>query len=158
MPISDFVARLRVHVGNELLLLPSVCAIVFDADDRLLVALHDNGTWAPPGGAVEPDERPVDAIVREVREELNVDVAVRGLLGTYGGPEFRVRYANGDEVAYVISAYVCEIVGGRLTPDEAEITDVRFVHRDELSALHLSPWTAVVLPEAFAERATTTSR
>lgn len=156
--MSDFVARLRAHVGSELLLLPSVCAIVFDTDDRVLVALHDNGTWAPPGGAVEPDERPVDAVVREVREELNVDVAVRGLLGTFGGPEFRVTYTNGDQVAYVISAYVCEIVGGQLTPDGSEISDVRFVHRDELPLLQLSPWTKVVLPEAFADRATTNSR
>lgn len=150
MPISDFVARLRAHVGNELLLLPSVCAIIFDANDRVLVVLHDNGSWAPPGGVIEPDERPSDAVVREVREELGIDVKVRGLLGTFGGPEFRVRYPNGDRVAYVISAYACEITGGAITPDGDEISEARFVRADEVSTLSMSPWTEVVLPEVFA--------
>jgi ADP-ribose pyrophosphatase YjhB (NUDIX family) len=126
-----------------------VCACVFSGDGRLLVALHENGHWAPPGGAIEPDERPVDAVVREVHEELALDIKVRGLIGTYGGPEFRVRYLNDDEAAYVITAYACEVIGGRLTPDQDEVSAARFVREDELGMLHLSPWFRLVSSDIF---------
>lgn len=150
MPISDFVARLRARVGHELLLLPSVSAIILDDAGRVLLALHDNGMWAPPGGVVEPDEHPVDAVIREVREELAIEVVVRGQYGSFGGPEFRVRYANGDLAAFVISVYDCEIVAGQPTPDGDEISAARFVDRDEIGTLPMSRWTTVVLPEVFA--------
>lgn len=46
------------------------------------------GCWDIPGGFCEPDEHPADAVVREVREEVGLDVLVTGLLGiwmdTYG--------------------------------------------------------------------------
>ncbi|MGH3390098.1 MAG: NUDIX domain-containing protein [Actinomadura sp.] len=149
MAISPFVAQLRAHIGHDLLLLPSVAACVFGDDGRLLVALHEDGHWAPPGGAVEPDERPVEAVVREVQEEVGLDIGVRGLIGTYGGPECRVRYLNGDQVAYVITAYACEVRGGRLVPDGDEISAARFVSADEIGTLPLSPWFRLASPDIF---------
>lgn len=149
MPISPFIARLRASIGHDLLLLPAVCACVFDDEGRLLVALHERGLWAPPGGAIEPDERPVDAVVREAREEVSLDIKVRGLIGTYGGPEFRVHYPNGDQVAYVITAYACEIAGGRLTPDLDEISAAKFVTKDEIDTLRTTPWFRLIAPEIF---------
>ncbi|WP_225334606.1 NUDIX hydrolase [Halomicrobium urmianum] len=41
------------------------------------VALHEHdgiGTWLPPGGHVDRDELPHETAVREVREELGIDV------------------------------------------------------------------------------------
>ncbi|WP_406673319.1 NUDIX domain-containing protein [Nonomuraea sp. N2-4H] len=111
--MSPFLARLREKVGSDLIMLPSVSAFVFDDDGRLLLANHgDVRRWAAPGGGVDPDERPEDAVVRELREELGVEIEVRGLIGVYGGPEFRTVYPNGHEVGYVIAAYGC-----RLAPD-----------------------------------------
>lgn len=149
MAISPFVAQLRTHVGHDLLLLPSVAACVFRDDGRLLVALHENGLWAPPGGSVEPDERPGEAVVRELREEVGLDVEVCGLIGTYGGPEFRVHYPNGDQVAYVATVYACKIRGGRLTPDGDEVSAARFVSEDEVRTLPLSPWFRLASPDIF---------
>lgn len=40
------------------------------------------GGWEFPGGQVEPGESPEQAAVREVREELGVEVELTGLLGT----------------------------------------------------------------------------
>ena len=54
------------------------CALV-DEDGRVLVAKRPEGRdlaglWEFPGGKVEPGERPEDALIRELAEELGIDV------------------------------------------------------------------------------------
>ena len=41
------------------------------------------GRWCLPGGFVNDDEHPADSALREVREEIGVDVDIMGLLGGY---------------------------------------------------------------------------
>ncbi|TDD01044.1 NUDIX domain-containing protein [Nonomuraea deserti] len=151
MPMSPFLARLREKVGTDLLMLPSAAGFVFDDEGRLLVARHgDVGLWAAPGGGIDPDERPADAVVRELHEELGLEIEARGLIGVYGGPEFRTVYPNGHRVGYVIAAYACAVVAGRPQPDGVEIDDFRWVSEQELAGLETTPWTPLVAPEAFA--------
>jgi ADP-ribose pyrophosphatase YjhB (NUDIX family) len=151
MPMSPYLAGLRAKVGSDLIMLPSVSGCVFDADGRLLVARHgDVGLWAAPGGAVDPGERPEESVVRELREELGVEVAVRGLIGVYSGPEFHTVYPNGHECMYMIAVYGCALVSGTPVPDGDEITGVRWAAQEELGALTMTAWSPRVLPEAFA--------
>jgi 8-oxo-dGTP pyrophosphatase MutT (NUDIX family) len=148
MPISDYVRRVRSRLGNEFLLVPSVTALVFDADGRvLLVRPSRRDVWVAPGGAVDPDEAPQNAVVREVWEETGLLVEPTQLRGVFGGPEFRVWYANGDEVGYLMAVYQCRAIGGTLRPDQQEIAEARYFHPDELSSLTLSRWARLVLPE-----------
>lgn len=59
-------------------------ALVLDPDDRVLLVRFEfpvNGTrWALPGGGMERDETPVDAIRRELVEEVGLHVADIGPL------------------------------------------------------------------------------
>ncbi|GAA2649158.1 hypothetical protein GCM10010412_014100 [Nonomuraea recticatena] len=152
MPMSPFLADLRSRVGNALLMLPAATGCVFDDEGRLLVARHagEKGLWAPPGGGIDPDERPEHTVVRELHEELGVDIEVRGLIGVFGGPKFRTTYPNGHQVAYVNAVYGCALAGGVLTPDGEEITDARFATEEELAGLPMPAWSPRVLPQAFA--------
>ena len=55
------------------------CALV-DADKRVLIAQRPQGKalaglWEFPGGKVEPGERPEQTLIRELHEELGIDVA-----------------------------------------------------------------------------------
>jgi ADP-ribose pyrophosphatase YjhB (NUDIX family) len=151
MPMTPYIAGVREKLGNDLLMLPSVSACLFDESGRLLMARHgDVGLWAVPGGGVDPDERPQDALVRELDEELGIDVAVRGLIGVYGGPEFRTVYPNGHQCAYMIALYGCALVSGTPTPDQDEITDARWVAEHDLPGLKLTSWMPLALPDVFA--------
>ncbi len=151
--ISDYVRDLRALVGTRLLLVPAASGLVRDAAGRVLLVQHANGgVWACPGGAVDPDEAPQDAARREVWEETGLLVEPVGLCGVFGGPHCRVRYANGDEVSYVISVFACRQVGGVLQSDGEETLDARFVTPAEALALPLSGWSRVVLPRLLDGR------
>lgn len=151
MAISAYLAGLRTRVGHDLLVVPSVTAAVLDPDGRLLLAKHRSGeVWATPGGSVDPDETPADAVVREAWEETGLLVEPVRVVGAYGGAAFRVRYPNGDQVSYVMTVFACRVLGGTLRPDGDETLDVRYVARDEIAALKVAAWLPFVLPDVFA--------
>jgi 8-oxo-dGTP pyrophosphatase MutT (NUDIX family) len=138
--ISPYIRRLRERVGSELLLLPSISVLPRDADGRILLVRLADGGWATIGGAVEPDEAPAEAAVREAKEEAGVDVELGPIVGAVGGPAFRVRYPNGDETAYVAVVYDAIVVGGTAAPDHDETVEVGWFGPDELVDLDLGPF------------------
>ncbi len=152
MPLSPYVAAIRARIGHDLLLLPSVGAAVFDERGRLLLGRHaDDGLWGTLGGAVEPGEDPKVAVVREVAEEVGIAVAIDGVIGTYGGPEFQITYPNGERVAFVSTFYAC-----RVLPEDApmaalddEISGSGWFTRAQALALNRRPWSDRTIPDAF---------
>ena len=60
------------------LVLVAACALI-DADGRVLIAQRPQGKamaglWEFPGGKVESGERPEESLIRELKEELGIDV------------------------------------------------------------------------------------
>jgi 8-oxo-dGTP diphosphatase len=67
-----------LQAGSVKLLLVAACALV-DADGRVLIARRPAGKdmaglWEFPGGKVDPGERPELTLIRELKEELGIDV------------------------------------------------------------------------------------
>jgi 8-oxo-dGTP pyrophosphatase MutT (NUDIX family) len=150
MPISEYMRALREKVGPDLVIMPAATGIVLDEHERVLLVRHSNGgIWVAPGGAVDPDESPVDAAVREVWEETGIHVEPVALAGVFGGPEFRVRYTNGDEVSYVMAVFHCRPLGGELHADGEETLEARWFSRAEMAELALSRWAKLVLPHVL---------
>ena len=150
MSMSPHVWHLRAAVGSALLVLPSVTGIIFDDRDRiLLVCQAESGLWSAPGGAVDPDETPADAVVREVWEETGLYTAPVHILGVYGGPSCLVTYPNGDRTAYVMTVFECAVRGGALRAVSDETTAAAFVGVDELSRYRTSSWVTHVLPGLY---------
>jgi 8-oxo-dGTP pyrophosphatase MutT (NUDIX family) len=151
VPISQYLRLLRAKVGSDLLIMPSVTGVVFDDAGRLLMVEHaDRSIWVLPGGAIDPGETPADALVREMWEETGLHVRPTAVRGVYSGPEFRVRYANGDECIYVMCVFECEVLGGSARPDGVETLDVRYVTQAEALRLPTPPWAGAILPSLFA--------
>jgi ADP-ribose pyrophosphatase YjhB (NUDIX family) len=148
--MSPHVRRLREAIGPELIILPSVSGIVFDDAGRILLVKHrDGGVWSVPGGAIEPEELPADALVREVWEECGLHTRPVRILGVFGGPRCTLQYGNGDRSNYVITMFECEVTGGTLLADSDETCDAAFVAPDEVANYKLSNWLESVLPGLY---------
>ena len=150
MTMSAHVRLLRDALGSELLVLPSATGIIFDDQGRiLLVRQTPSGVWTAPGGAIDPGEQPADAVVREVWEETGLYVAPVRILGVYGGPPCLVTYPNGDRTEYVMTAFECEVRGGRLHANNDETDAAAFVAASELESYRTSKWVRHVVPGLY---------
>jgi len=148
LPISKHLADIRSLVGNRLLCLPSVTGIVRNADGDILLVRNSGATeWTTPGGMIEPNERPAESVIRELKEELGIDVEVKSLLGVFSGPEYRMLYPNGDECVYVTSVFECEIRSGKPLPDMDELEACRYVAKAEISSLAAPDWLRSLLTQ-----------
>lgn len=138
MPVAGHVRKLRAAVGSELLLVPSVAAVIRDADGRILLhRRRDDGLWSLPAGAIEIGETPVEAVIRETLEETGWEVRPLRLLGAFGGSTFRHTYPNGDRVEYTVVVYECEITGAARRAHGSETLEVRYFQPAEMPPLSL---------------------
>jgi 8-oxo-dGTP pyrophosphatase MutT (NUDIX family) len=150
--MSDYVRGLREKIGTDFLLMPSVAALIRDEEGRILLVQHVEGRWQLPGGAVDPGERPSDAIRRECREEAGIEIGVGELLGVFGGPEFSHTYGNGDEIGYVPAIFSATIVSGTPAASDDETRAVGWFLEEELGELTMLEGLRAVLREVLARR------
>jgi ADP-ribose pyrophosphatase YjhB (NUDIX family) len=136
MPISEFYRAIRERVGSTSLLMPAVAAVIRDAEGRILLQQQHDDTWSLPAGAVEPGESPSDAVAREVAEETGLVVVAE--LAVLGGEHCRVRYANNDEVEYVVTVFACAVLGGALITSNGETKHLEYFAVSEMPKLNFS--------------------
>ena len=81
--------------------------------------------WEFPGGKIEPGETPEEAIVREIKEELDTEVEVIELLDTveYDYPNFHLS----------MGCFICKIKSGDLVLKEHEAA--KWLTKDTLGSL-----------------------
>ncbi len=121
------------HCGFELYMNASaaVAAMISDGT-RLLVTVrkHDpvKGTWDLPGGFVDPGETAEEALRREIREELSMELGDLHYFGSFPN-EYRyggVVYATLD---LIFTCEMSDLSGARAGDD---VADVLIVPRKEL--------------------------
>jgi 8-oxo-dGTP pyrophosphatase MutT (NUDIX family) len=134
VPTPDFVLRLREKVGQDLLPLVGVCAIVLDEAGRvLLTRRRDTGRWALIGGIVEPGEQPGHTVVREVFEETGIEASVDRLVSVIA--DSPKRYPNGDQVQFLTLTFVLRRVSGDAHVADDENLEVVWATLDDRPAL-----------------------
>jgi len=138
---SGYVRNLRRRIGHDLLLMPSVFALVLDRQGNVLLQQRaDNRRWSAPGGGMDPYESPSDAVVREVWEETGILVEPMRVLGVYGGSKLRHTHANGDQTASILIIFECQALEENPVPDGIESLDARFFPAAEAIPLLSRRW------------------
>lgn len=149
MPLSPYLRSLRERVGHDLLLVPAVSAVITNIDGHILLARsHGDEQWALIGGGLEPGEEPKEAIEREIREELGLAPIVGEIIGVYGGESMFITYPNGDQCAYVTTAYRCSLAAGEFTLEEEELSDVELFAPADIAALDTQAYVSRILADA----------
>lgn len=103
---------------NVKLVLVAACALI-DADGRVLIAQRPEGRsmaglWEFPGGKVEHGERPEEALIRELREELGIAVKEACLAPlTFASHTY-------EDFQLLMPLYVCRRWEGIVTPLEGQ--------------------------------------
>ena len=118
-------------------IIPVVGAIIVD-DGRVLCARRGPGGnlagyWEFPGGKVEVDESPREALIREINEELRCQIHV--------GDEVESTRYEYDFGIIVLTTFYCRLISG--TPHLTDHDEVRWCVPDEMQVL---PWAPADVP------------
>ena len=110
-----------------------VAAIIHDNNGRIFATQRGYGNfkdyWEFPGGKIEPGETSVEALHREIWEELESQITVEHLLQTieYDYPEFHL----------TMHCFLCHLASGTLKLKEHE--DARWLALNELDSVNWLP-------------------
>ncbi len=119
----------------------NVVAAVIMKEGRVFATQRGYGEfkdgWEFPGGKVEAGESPEEALCREIREELEVDVNVGDLIDTieYDYPAFHLS----------MKCYACTIAGG--SPHLLEHEAARWLSADQLDSVAWLPADITLIPK-----------
>lgn len=107
-----------------------VCGVIRDGRGMYLACLrpqgkHLGGCWEFPGGKIDPGEAPEIALMRELREELAIEVAV--------GEALEPVICHYETASIRLLPFLCEITGGVPLPLEHE--QVRWCAPQDFDAL-----------------------
>ncbi len=131
LPEPEVRARLARDLGYQSAKVGSDAAI-FDDDGRvLLVHRADDLRWGLVAGWVDPGETPPDTVVREVQEEVGLEVTAFELVDVVGRPA-------GTEFgphAVVSVLYLCTVAPGPVTISH-EAVAAAYRHPEDVDAWH----------------------
>ena len=112
-----------------------VGAIIFNSKGEIFLAKRAYGflkdTWEFPGGKVEPNETEEEAIVREIKEELDSTIKVRNFFQT-------VTYEY-ETFIITLHCYICDLVEGELNINKSIHEDKIFISPKDILTLDIAP-------------------
>ena len=131
LPPAEVRRRFAAEVGY---ITPKVGAdaAIFDEDGRILLTLRaDDQRWCLPCGWVEPNEAPIDTVVRETREETGLEVRPLALIDVFT----RLPSDYGGVHTMIAVVYRCQVTGGTMGLSH-ESLDVRYWFIDDVPVWH----------------------
>lgn len=116
---------------------------LIDADNRVLIAQRPSGKsmaglWEFPGGKIEPGETPEAALVREVKEELGIEVCLECLA------PFNFASHSYETFHLLMPLYICRTWDGEIAPREGQ--QFAFVRALDLTKYPMPPADLPLIP------------
>ena len=123
-------------------LLVAAVALV-DSSNRVLIAQRPNGKsmpglWEFPGGKVEVGETPEAALIRELKEELGIEVCLECLA------PFNFASHAYEKFHLLMPLYLCRSWEGEISPREGQ--QIKWVRALDLSSYPMPPADLPLIP------------
>ncbi len=126
----------------------SVVACIVDEKGRVLLTRRCIepfcGLWVMPGGKVDHGEPLLQALHREVREEVGIEVQIAGLLDVYEHVAVGERNDH-----YVILYYRAQPLTVDLLPNSSEVIEADWIPADRLGSYDMTPGTRHILAQVY---------
>lgn len=105
-----------------------VAVIILNEENQVLLQKRaDVGLWGIPSGHVEIGETVSETAIREVKEETNLDIEIKKLIGVYSDPNSQVFvYPSGKVVHFITTCFLAKITGGELRCNSDESLEIKF--------------------------------
>ncbi len=130
--MADYIKDIRKKIGHAPIFCPGSGAIIYQNGKVLLQKRADNGKWSIHGGAVELGKTYLQALTRELKEEINIKPINPQLMGIYTGKNFYFEYPNEDKIYDSLCVFLVEEYDGDLQKDNSEVTDLRWFDLENL--------------------------
>lgn len=127
-----YIETLRGMVGNAPVILVRPSILILNKTGEILLVRHLDDTWGVPGGNMELGELVEESAIREVREEIGIEIKKLHLYGVFSGKELYTKLRNGHEYYNVVIGYICTEYEGELKPDGVEVLEAKFYKPTEL--------------------------
>lgn len=117
-----------------------VVGAILEKDGKILLIkegghFDETGTWNQPAGWINLGENPLDAAVREVKEETGFDIKLTSLLGIYSVVKESL-YTPETGTPHPLKFIFCaEITGGELMQPNEEVAELRWFTPEEINAM-----------------------
>lgn len=141
----DYIKKMRKMIGhNPILICACGCLIFNNKGQVLLQRRSDDGLWGNPGGSMELGETIYETIIREIKEETNLDIKEKDLkiFAIYSGEEQHHIYPNNDEVYFVNIIFETNNYSNKLKKDSESI-ELKFFDIDNLPNNITKPFNTV---------------
>lgn len=111
-----------------------VAAIIKNGEGKILITQRNfkksqGGLWEFPGGKIEKGETREEAIIREIKEELTIEINVESYLGE--------KVFEYPEKSINLIALNCRVKSGNIYLTEHE--EARWVEKEELNSFKFAP-------------------
>ena len=129
-------------------------AIITCKDKILLEKRRDCDIWGLVGGGVKKTESPLQAIAREIREELGMRVPLDRFrkLSVYGEPGRIAAYQDGSIWRMVVVVFALELEEEPQMVISAESRDLRFFSKEELKNIEIVVTHSDIVEDWFVNR------
>ncbi len=128
----------------------SVVAVIVDDDGRVLLTRRSiqpfQDLWVMPGGKIDLGEPILEALKREVHEEVGLEIEIGELIDV-----FEHLTPGEDNCHFVILYYRCRPLYCDIVPNEHEVSEVKWVPCCELESYSMPAGARYILGKVFTD-------
>ena len=141
----EYIKELRKRIGHSPIMMCACGCLIFNENNQVLLQKRsDDNLWGNPGGSMDLGETIYDTVIREIKEETNLDIKKEDLkiFNIYSGEEQHHIYPNKDEVYFVNIIFEIHKYSGDIVSD-IESKELKFFDIDKLPNNITKPFESV---------------